>query len=82
MHDMPYDERCTEHIEPTGLLPFISLVSRGQPNMNAAGITALADRWRPEAHTFHLRNGEMTTTLQDVSMIIGLPIQGEPLCSV
>ncbi|KAK1669189.1 hypothetical protein QYE76_057348 [Lolium multiflorum] len=80
MRDMPYDERYTEHIEPTGLLPFISLVRWGPPNINAATITALVDRWRPETHTFHLRAGEMTPTLQDVSMIIGLPIQGEPLC--
>ncbi|KAK1681213.1 hypothetical protein QYE76_042061 [Lolium multiflorum] len=48
--------------------------------MNAAALTALVDRWRPETHTFHLRAGEMTPTLQDVSMILGLPIQGEPLC--
>nr|XP_051202328.1 uncharacterized protein LOC127315930 [Lolium perenne] len=78
--DIAYDERYTEFIEPTGLLPFISLVSRGGPNMNAAALTALVDRWRPETHTFHLRAGEMTPTPQDVSMILGLPIQGEPLC--
>ncbi|XP_047078650.1 protein MAIN-LIKE 1-like, partial [Lolium rigidum] len=78
--DIAYDEEYTEFIEPTGLLPFISLVSRGGPNMNAAALTALVDRWRPETHTFHLRAGEMTPTLQDVSMILGLPIQGEPLC--
>ncbi|KAK1654010.1 hypothetical protein QYE76_071815 [Lolium multiflorum] len=47
--------------------------------MNAAALTALVDRWRPETHTFHLRAGEMTPTLQDISMILGLPIQGEPL---
>ncbi|KAK1617908.1 hypothetical protein QYE76_023425 [Lolium multiflorum] len=79
--EMPYDERYTEFIQHTGLLPFITLVSRGRgANMNAAALTALVDRWRPEMHTFHLRAGEMTPTLQDVSMIIGLPIQGEPLC--
>ncbi|KAK1610855.1 hypothetical protein QYE76_034528 [Lolium multiflorum] len=78
--DIPYDERYTEHIQPTGLLPFISLVSRGGPNMNPSALTALVDRWRPETHTFHLRAGEMAPTLQDVSMILGLPIQGEPLC--
>ncbi|KAK1686493.1 hypothetical protein QYE76_047341 [Lolium multiflorum] len=48
--------------------------------MNAAALTALVERWRPETHTFHLRVGEMTPTLQDVSMILALPIQGEPLC--
>ncbi|KAK1631505.1 hypothetical protein QYE76_005820 [Lolium multiflorum] len=46
--------------------------------MNPSALTALVDRWRPETHTFHLRAGEMAPTLQDVSMILGLPIQGEP----
>ncbi|KAK1608526.1 hypothetical protein QYE76_032199 [Lolium multiflorum] len=77
--EMSYDERYIEYIQPTGLLPFITLISRGA-NMNAAALTAIVDRWRPETHTFHLRAGEMTPTLQDVSMILGLPIQGEPLC--
>ncbi|KAK1652291.1 hypothetical protein QYE76_070096 [Lolium multiflorum] len=78
--DIPYDERYTEFIRPTGLMPFISLVSRGGPHMNPSALTALVDRWRPETHTFHLRAGEMAPTLQDVSMILALPIQGEPLC--
>ena len=77
---MPYDERYTPYIEMTGLLPFIQLVSRSTPNLNAAAITALVDRWRPETHTFHLRTSEMTPTLMDVSMILGLPIEGKPLC--
>jgi hypothetical protein len=72
--DIPYDERYTEFIRPTGLMPFISLVSRGGPHMNPSALTALVDRWRPETHTFHLRAGEMAPTLQDVSMILGLPI--------
>jgi hypothetical protein len=33
-------------------------------------------RWRPETHGFHLPCGEMTITLQDVAMLLGLPIQG------
>ncbi|KAK1678892.1 hypothetical protein QYE76_039740 [Lolium multiflorum] len=80
MKDMPYDKRYTEFIQPTDLLSFITLVSRGPPNMNAAKLTVLVDRWRPDTHTFHLRAGEMTPTLQDVSMILGLPIHGEALC--
>uniref|UniRef100_A0ACD5U6R8 Uncharacterized protein n=1 Tax=Avena sativa TaxID=4498 RepID=A0ACD5U6R8_AVESA len=79
-NDMPYDERYTEYIKRLGLLPFITLVSRSTPNLNAAAITALVDRWRPETHTFHLRTGEITPTLQDVSMIFGLSTAGEPLC--
>jgi hypothetical protein len=41
--------------------------------------SALVDRWRPETHTFHLRCGELTPTLKDVSLITGLPISGKPL---
>ncbi|KAK1602514.1 hypothetical protein QYE76_072014 [Lolium multiflorum] len=48
--------------------------------MNPCAITALVDRWRPETHSFHLPCGEMTVTLQDVSMILALPIKGEPVC--
>ena len=48
--------------------------------MNPSAITALVDRWRPETHSFHLRTGEMTVTLQDMSMILALPVEGKPLC--
>ncbi|KAM0902127.1 hypothetical protein ACQ4PT_019507 [Festuca glaucescens] len=77
---MPYDERYTQYIKKTGLLPFIHLVSRSMPYMNPCAITALVDRWRPETHSFHLPCGEMTVTLQDVSMILALPIKGQPVC--
>ncbi|CAM0906384.1 unnamed protein product [Alopecurus aequalis] len=78
--NMPYDERYTPFIERLDLLPWISLVTRSTPPMNPCAITALVDRWRPETHSFHLRTGEMTVTLQDVSMIDALPIEGNPLC--
>ncbi|KAM0869920.1 hypothetical protein ACQ4PT_040356 [Festuca glaucescens] len=77
---MPYDERYTQYIKKTGLLPFVHLVSRSTPHMNPCAITVLVDRWRPETHSFHLPCGEMTVTLQDVSMILALPIKGEPVC--
>ena len=77
---MPYDERYTPYITRIGLLPYFSLVTRSTPNMNPAALTALIDRWRPETHTFHLRTGEMTVTLQDVSMILALPIDGDVVC--
>src|SRR3954464_3457985 len=77
---MRYDDRYMVHIKALGLLPFIHMVNRGSPHMNPAAITALVDRWRPETHSFHLRTGEMTVTLQDMSMILALPIQGDPLC--
>uniref|UniRef100_A0ACD5ZJE6 Uncharacterized protein n=1 Tax=Avena sativa TaxID=4498 RepID=A0ACD5ZJE6_AVESA len=77
---MLYDDRYMVHIRALGLLPFIHMVNRGSPHMNHAAITALVDRWRSETQNFHLCSGEMTVTLQDMSMILALPIQGDPLC--
>nr|XP_040251906.2 serine/threonine-protein phosphatase 7 long form homolog [Aegilops tauschii subsp. strangulata] len=77
---MPYDERYTPYIKQAGLLLWIQLVSRSTPNLNAPLVSALANRWRPETHSFHLRTGEMTVTLEDVSLITGLAIDGMPLC--
>ena len=42
-------------------------------------ITALVERWRLETHTFHLSSGEMTITLEDVSIQLGLPVDGLPV---
>ncbi|KAL0344397.1 UNVERIFIED_CONTAM: Serine/threonine-protein phosphatase 7 long form [Sesamum angustifolium] len=42
-------------------------------------ITALVERWRSETHSFHFRVGEVIITLQDVQVIWGLPIDGEPI---
>ena len=50
--------------------------------INASLIAGLVERWRPETHTFHLPFGEMTVTLQDVSALWGLPIQGVPVGGV
>ncbi|KAI0509801.1 hypothetical protein KFK09_010397 [Dendrobium nobile] len=39
-------------------------------------ITALVERWCPLTNTFHFTVGEMTITLQDVQVILGLRIDG------
>ena len=47
--------------------------------LDHALITAFVEQWRLETHTFHLPHGEMTITLQDVEVIMGLPIEGEAM---
>ena len=42
-------------------------------------ITALVEIWRPETHSFHLPHGEMTITLQDMEVIMGVPVHGLPV---
>ena len=61
-------------LSEAGLLTIGRLVESGSVNLDRSLLTALVDRWRPETNTFHLPCGEMTPTLQDVAMLLGLPI--------
>lgn len=45
-------------------------------------ISALVERWRRETNTFHFVVGEMTVTLQDVALMLGLAIDGKPVIGV
>ncbi|KAF1892329.1 hypothetical protein Lal_00010794 [Lupinus albus] len=47
-------------------------------NIDPSLITALVERWRPETHTFHLPCDECTITLEDVSLQLGLNVNGRP----
>ncbi|KAH1197598.1 Serine/threonine-protein phosphatase 7 long form [Glycine max] len=58
---------------------FYWIMKMGYLKINSSLITALIERWRPETHTFHLRCGEATITLQDVSVLLGLHTKGAPL---
>ncbi|KAK5844360.1 hypothetical protein PVK06_000496 [Gossypium arboreum] len=49
----------------------------GGTKLDPTLISALVERWRPETHTFHLPCGECTITLEDVSLQLGLPVDGE-----
>ena len=48
-------------------------------DLDHALITALVERWWPETHSFHLPHGEMTITLQDMEVIMGVPVDGLPV---
>ncbi|KAD2804726.1 hypothetical protein E3N88_38103 [Mikania micrantha] len=61
---------------------FGGIIDCGYRKVDHALITALVERWRPETHTFHLTVGEATVTLQDVNVLWGLPIEGEPVSGV
>ena len=45
-------------------------------------ITALVEQWRPETHTFHMPNCEVTITLQDVEVLLDLPVNGEAVTGI
>jgi hypothetical protein len=78
---LTWDERYAPFIWPVGFLPLAHLITGGLPIMDFTVLMALVDRWRLETHTFHLSCGETTVTLQDVIMILGLPIDGSLACA-
>ncbi|KAG6532573.1 hypothetical protein ZIOFF_006422 [Zingiber officinale] len=58
---------------------FLGVFQFGYRRIDGALITALLERWRPETHSFHMPEGEMTVTLQDVAVLLGLPIHGSAI---
>ncbi|KAL8546418.1 hypothetical protein ACS0TY_006229 [Phlomoides rotata] len=58
---------------------FYHVARCGAMKIDSHLITALVERWWPETHTFYFPVGEATVTLQDVTIIWGLHIDGEPL---
>uniref|UniRef100_A0A3Q7HPY2 Aminotransferase-like plant mobile domain-containing protein n=1 Tax=Solanum lycopersicum TaxID=4081 RepID=A0A3Q7HPY2_SOLLC len=68
--------RILQMIELSGLY---SVYRSNRPSIDRSLITSLVERWRPETHTFHFRMGEATITLQDVEVLYGLPVNGDPI---
>lgn len=83
-----------QRLKWTGFLPFARLVEATRAEMvegerrgfnstrlqiDHSLLSCLVDRWRSETHTFHFRWEEMAPTLQDVSMMLGLPLVGDPI---
>ena len=77
-----WDERYVPYLHQAGMLPLARTVCVGLPVMDAPLLSAFVDRWRPEIHTFHLPCGEVTITMQDVVMILGLPLEGNAVTSI
>ncbi|XP_015163297.1 serine/threonine-protein phosphatase 7 long form homolog [Solanum tuberosum] len=72
----PIHPRVLEVIRLCGLY---GVYKANRPAIDRSLITALVERWRPETHTFHFRTGEATVTLQDVEVLYGLPVNGDPV---
>ncbi|MQL84763.1 hypothetical protein Taro_017271, partial [Colocasia esculenta] len=70
----PVDPRIIEYVHRSGLF---HLTQVQWIRLDWPLITVLVERWRSETHTFHLRHGEMSITLQDVAILMGLPIDGD-----
>jgi hypothetical protein len=49
---------------------------------NFSLLNVLLDHWRPKTHTFHFTIRELTPTLRDTSLLMGLPCEGEPMEAV
>ena len=70
------DNRVIDIIKLVGLEGLFRAPSR---EIDLGLILALVKRWWLETHTFHLPHGEMSITLHDVEIILGLLIDGEIL---
>ncbi|XP_057489931.1 serine/threonine-protein phosphatase 7 long form homolog [Actinidia eriantha] len=76
LYDVELDPRVLQYVLRAG---FYGVHRLGPIRLDHALITAFVERWRPETHTFHLPVGEASITLQDVAILLGLPIDGAPI---
>ena len=65
-----------QYIDATGLTGLFKV-----PDMEVDHvlITTLVEWWRPKTHMFHLPHGEMGITLQDIEVMLGIPVDGLPV---
>ncbi|XP_058746479.1 protein MAIN-LIKE 2-like [Vicia villosa] len=75
-HTIAPDERIIPYLNIAGFGP-ISRIA--ESSIDHKFVLALLERWRPETHTFHLPTGECTITLEDVHMLLGLPVDGKAI---
>ncbi|KAI0498363.1 hypothetical protein KFK09_021604 [Dendrobium nobile] len=74
IHEWPIN--CPRFIEALIFVGLDSVSQMRYRRMDHHMLTALVERWSPQTNTFHLPVGEMSITLQDVSMILGIQIDG------
>ncbi|XP_075655029.1 serine/threonine-protein phosphatase 7 long form homolog [Castanea sativa] len=70
------DNRVRNIIKAVGLQGLLWVPGR---EIDHGLITALVERWRLETHTFHMPHGEITITLQDVEVLLELPVDGDAI---
>ncbi|KAL2941118.1 Serine/threonine-protein phosphatase 7 long form-like protein [Bienertia sinuspersici] len=76
--DWVVDQRVLHYMRSAGFF-CVHRVQGGGVLLDRSLITALVERWRRETHIFHLPVGEATITLQDVAILLGLRVHGEPV---
>ncbi|GFS30575.1 pectin lyase-like superfamily protein [Actinidia rufa] len=74
LYDRELDPRVLQYVLRAG---FYGVYRLGPIRLDHALITTFVERWRPETHTFHLPVGEASITLQDVAILLGLPVDEE-----
>ncbi|KAL9670406.1 hypothetical protein QQ045_007957 [Rhodiola kirilowii] len=73
---LPLDHQIRYYVVAAGFYPWAQVCDvKTDPSL----LTAVIEKWRLETHTFHFNEGEATITLQDVSLLTGLPVEGEPV---
>ena len=75
-HATPTDPRLLGYLEQAG---FLGVAKLAFIQVDWHLISALVERWRPETHTFHFPTEDATITLQDVEILLGLPVDGRPV---
>ena len=70
------DDRVVNIIKALGLEGLLWVPGR---EIDHGLITALVERWWPKIHTFHMPHGEVSITLQDLEVLLELPVDGHAI---